>query len=74
MDVDILMTALKVAQDEQLKATTTIVQADRKEPLVAPFKFPTKKEYCEGLINDWFTFYVSGRWTNPPRARVVVSL
>ena len=44
MDVDILMTALKVAQDEQLKATTVIVQGDRKEPLVAPYKFPTKKE------------------------------
>jgi hypothetical protein len=44
MDVDILMTALKVAQDEQLKATTAIVQADRKEPVVAPYKYPTKKE------------------------------
>jgi exocyst complex component 6 len=44
MDVDILMTALKVAQDEQLKATTAIVQGDRKEPLVAPSKFPSKKE------------------------------
>ena len=44
MDVDILMTALKVAQDEQLKATTAIVQADRKQPIVAPYKYPTKKE------------------------------
>lgn len=44
MDVDILMTALKVAQDEQLKATSTIVQGDRKEPLVAPYKYPSKKE------------------------------
>mmetsp|Transcript_9252 Transcript_9252/g.14813 ORF Transcript_9252/g.14813 Transcript_9252/m.14813 type:complete len:446 (-) Transcript_9252:1000-2337(-) len=44
MDVDILMTALKVAQDEQLKATTAIVQGDRKEPLVAPYKYPSKKE------------------------------
>ena len=44
MDVDILMTALKVAQDEQLKATTSIVQADRKQPLVAPYTYPTKKE------------------------------
>jgi hypothetical protein len=44
MDVDILMTALKVAQDEQLKATTVIVQGDRKEPLVAPYKYPSKKE------------------------------
>uniref|UniRef100_A0A7S4EPS5 Exocyst complex subunit EXOC6/Sec15 C-terminal domain-containing protein n=2 Tax=Pseudo-nitzschia australis TaxID=44445 RepID=A0A7S4EPS5_9STRA len=44
MDVDILMTALKVAQDEQLKATTAIVQADRKAPLVAPNKVSSKKE------------------------------
>jgi len=44
MDVDILMTALKVAQDEQLKATTSIVQADRKQPIIAPYKYPTKKE------------------------------
>lgn len=44
MDVDILMTALKVAQDEQLKATTAIVQADRKQPLMAPYKYPSKKE------------------------------
>jgi hypothetical protein len=44
MDVDILMTALKVAQDEQLKATTTIVQSDRKEPMVAPIKYSSKNE------------------------------
>lgn len=44
MDVDILMTALKVAQDEQFKATTAIVQADRKVPMMAPYKYPTKKE------------------------------
>lgn len=44
MDVDILMTALKVAQDEQLKATNAIVQADRKTPVVAPYKYPTKSE------------------------------
>jgi hypothetical protein len=44
MDVDILMTALKVAQDEQLRATTTIIPADRKEPSVAPYKFHNKKE------------------------------
>lgn len=49
MDVDILMTALKVAQDEQLKATTVIVQGDRKEPVVAPFRYPSKKE---GSIPD----------------------
>jgi hypothetical protein len=44
MDVDILMTALKVAQDEQLKATTAIVQADRKIPVMAPYKYPAQKE------------------------------
>jgi hypothetical protein len=44
MDVDILMTALKVAQDEQLKATTAIVLEDRKEPLIADYRLPSKKE------------------------------
>jgi len=44
MDVDILMTALKVAQDEQLKATAAIVQADRKQPILSPFRYPAKKE------------------------------
>jgi len=44
MDVDILMTALKVAQDEQLKATTAIVQADRKQPMPAPYKYPSRSE------------------------------
>lgn len=44
MDVDILMTALKVAQDEQLKATTVIVTEDSKEPLPAKFFSPPKKE------------------------------
>lgn len=34
MDVDIIMTALKVTQDEQLKATKAIVMEDRKEPLM----------------------------------------
>ena len=34
MDIDIIMTALKVAQDEQLKATAKIVSDDRKEPLL----------------------------------------
>eukprot|EP00536_Pseudo-nitzschia_multiseries_P006384 jgi/Psemu1/239353/estExt_Genewise1.C_1340067 len=44
MDVDILMTALKVAQEEQLKATAAIVQADKNQPIVAPYKYPLKKE------------------------------
>lgn len=44
MDVDILMTALKVAQEEQLKATSTLVTGDSKQPLVAGFRYPTKKE------------------------------
>ena len=33
IDVDIVMTALKVAQDEQLKATKKAVSEDRKEPM-----------------------------------------
>ncbi len=44
MDVDILMTALKVAQDEQLKATSAIVAADSKLPLVAGYRYPSPKE------------------------------
>eukprot|EP00980_Cylindrotheca_fusiformis_P031281 scaffold26118_cov171-Cylindrotheca_fusiformis.AAC.2 len=44
MDVDILMTALKVAQDEQLKATTVMVKEDNKVPLPVTQKYPTKKD------------------------------
>lgn len=44
MDVDILMTALKVAQDEQLKATTIMVKEDNKEPLPASQKYPSNKD------------------------------
>ena len=50
MDVDILMTALKVAQDEQLKATAAIVAEDRKEPLVAGISHPPSKK--EGSVPD----------------------
>jgi hypothetical protein len=34
MDIDIVVTALKVAQDEQLKVTKKIASEDRKEPMV----------------------------------------
>lgn len=34
MDIDIVVTALKVAQDEQLKVTKKIAADDRKEPMV----------------------------------------
>lgn len=34
LDVDILMTAVKIAQDEQLRATSAIVQDDSKIPLL----------------------------------------
>lgn len=44
MDVDILMAALKVAQDEQLKATSAIVAGDTKQPLVSGYRYPSKKE------------------------------
>jgi exocyst complex component 6 len=44
MDVDILMTALKVAQDEQLKATAAIVKEDRKEQLQVGYRYANKKE------------------------------
>jgi hypothetical protein len=55
MDIDIVVTALKVAQDEQLKVTKKIASDDRKEPMVvttwitcSPRKpkkvpFPTKR-------------------------------
>jgi hypothetical protein len=36
MDVDIIMTGLKVAQEEQLKATAKYVGDDRKEPMQVP--------------------------------------
>jgi hypothetical protein len=38
MDIEIIMTALKLAQDEQLKATAKIVSDDRKEPLLVAEK------------------------------------
>ncbi|CAJ1940370.1 unnamed protein product [Cylindrotheca closterium] len=44
MDVDILMTALKVAQDEQLKATIALVTEDNKEPIPATSKSPTSSD------------------------------
>ena len=44
MDVDILMIALKKAQDEQLKATLVIVAEDRKSPVVAGYRYPSKKD------------------------------
>jgi hypothetical protein len=41
LDVDILMIALKIAQDEQLKATAAIVMDDQKTPM-AVFDSPSK--------------------------------
>ena len=38
IDIEIIMTALKLAQDEQLKATAKIVSDDRKEPLLVTEK------------------------------------
>lgn len=38
MDKDILMIALKVAQDEQLKATTAIMGDDNKAPMVSEYR------------------------------------
>uniref|UniRef100_A0A7S1VSC7 Uncharacterized protein n=1 Tax=Grammatophora oceanica TaxID=210454 RepID=A0A7S1VSC7_9STRA len=48
MDVDILMTALKVAQDEQLMATKRVVSDDRKEPMLV-------------TTSDWAQARESGR-------------
>jgi hypothetical protein len=39
MDVDILMTGLKVAQEEQLRATSRIINNDKKEPMRVPKTF-----------------------------------
>lgn len=45
LDIDLIMTALKVAQDEQLKATAKVVGDDRKEPLLVTEKvFPSMKK------------------------------
>jgi exocyst complex component 6 len=40
MDKDILMIALKVAQDEQLKATTAIMGDDSKSPMASEYRQP----------------------------------
>ena len=48
IDVDIVMTALKVAQDEQLKATKKVVSEDRKEPMsvtTADYMAKSKKKF-----------------------------
>ena len=45
MDKDILMIALKVAQDEQLKATAAIMGADNKTPMPAEYRpLPVKQD------------------------------
>lgn len=45
LDIDLIMTALKVAQDEQLKATAKVVGDDRKEPLMVTEKvYPSMKK------------------------------
>lgn len=45
LDIDLIMTALKVAQDEQLKATAKVVGDDRKEPLMVTEKvYPSLKK------------------------------
>jgi len=41
MDKDILMIALKVAQDEQLKSTRAIMEKDNKAPMVAEYRPPS---------------------------------
>jgi exocyst complex component 6 len=42
LDADILVTALKIAQDEQLKATSAIVAEDEKIPLLVTDNFGSK--------------------------------
>ena len=44
LDIDLIMTALKVAQDEQFKATAKVVGDDRKDPLLVTEKvYPSMK-------------------------------
>lgn len=59
LDVDILMTGIKIAQDEQLKATAALVQDDEKVPLLvadAPYQNPisssSKGKKSSGSIPD----------------------
>ena len=52
LDVDMLMTALKVAQEEQLKATAAIVMDDQKVPMAvsdAPCTLNTGKKNTSGI-------------------------
>lgn len=52
LDVDMLMTALKVAQEEQLKATAAIVMDDQKVPMAvfdSPSKSSTGKKNVSGI-------------------------
>jgi exocyst complex component 6 len=44
LDTDILVTALKIAQDEQLKATSAIVAEDEKIPLLVTDNFGSKSD------------------------------
>jgi len=56
MDVDILMTGLKVAQEEQLRATARILADDLKDPMPVPFgksEFRyTKQENGSGIPDE----------------------
>lgn len=56
MDVDIIMTALKVAQEEQLKATAKYVGDDRKEPMHVPRTnlggTPFRKSFGVGTLSE----------------------
>ena len=50
LDIDLIMTALKLAQDEQLKATAKVVGDDRKEPLIVTEKaYPALKKGNKNL-------------------------
>lgn len=52
LDVDILMIALRVAQEEQLKATAAIVQDDQKSPMAvfdSPSRANTGKKNTTGI-------------------------
>jgi len=60
MDVDIIMTGLKVAQEEQLKATTKYVSDDRKEPM------PVPRTASQSMRFDKYRLAEDGNGGGPP--------
>ena len=65
MDVDILMTGLKVAQEEQRRATSRIIFDDNKEPMTVPiekseYRYVTKEENSTNIPDEEVKGYPFG--------------